>query len=165
MSSWMEVWDSSRILRMVVRQASPTVKPVEARLTLSCRCFYVIFFGPKGRFVMNKYLYYWTWNLVIKLLLYVWFEHPGHMYGSFVPSFSEWGMTKTRCDRRVLSTCQGFRQRNLLPFKVALLSLLIRWLDDAAHPNRPHQKKRNDPLLWIIQIRWQMRSRQMFLSF
>jgi hypothetical protein len=54
----MEVWDSSRISRTVVRQASPTVKPVEARLTLSCRCFYVIFLGPKGRFVMNKYLYY-----------------------------------------------------------------------------------------------------------
>jgi hypothetical protein len=93
MNSRMEVWDSSRIPKMVVRQASPTVKPVEARLTLSCRCIYVIFFGPKGRFVMNKYLYYWTWNLVIILLLYVWFEHPGHTYGGFVPSFSEWGMT------------------------------------------------------------------------
>jgi hypothetical protein len=54
----MDVWDSSRILRTVVRQASPTVKSVEARLTLSCCCFYVIFFGPKGHFVMNKYLYY-----------------------------------------------------------------------------------------------------------
>jgi hypothetical protein len=43
---------------MVVRQASSTVKPVEARLTLSCRCIDVIFFGPKGHFVMNKYLYY-----------------------------------------------------------------------------------------------------------
>jgi hypothetical protein len=32
--------------------------PVEAHLTLSCRCIYVIFFGPKGHFVMNKYLYY-----------------------------------------------------------------------------------------------------------
>jgi hypothetical protein len=89
----MEVWDSSRIPKMVVRQASPTVKPVEARLTLSCRCFYVIFFGPKGRFVMNKYLYYWTWNLVIILLLYMWFEHPGHTYGGLVPSFLERGMT------------------------------------------------------------------------
>jgi hypothetical protein len=49
---------------MVGRQACPTVKPVEARLTLSCRCIYVIFFGPKGHFVMNKYLCYWTWNLV-----------------------------------------------------------------------------------------------------
>jgi hypothetical protein len=58
MNSRMEVWDSSRIPRTVVRQASPTVKHVEARLTLSCRCIYVIFFGPKGRFVMNKYLYY-----------------------------------------------------------------------------------------------------------
>jgi hypothetical protein len=54
----MEVWDSSRIPRTVVRQASPIVKLVEALLTLSCRCFYVIFFGPKGHFVMNKYLYY-----------------------------------------------------------------------------------------------------------
>jgi hypothetical protein len=40
------------------RRASPTVKPVEAHLTLSCRSFYLIFFGPKGHFVMNKYLYY-----------------------------------------------------------------------------------------------------------
>jgi hypothetical protein len=40
------------------RRASPTVKPVEARLTLSFRCFYVIFFGPKGHFIMIKYLYY-----------------------------------------------------------------------------------------------------------
>jgi hypothetical protein len=55
----------------VVRQASPIVKPVEARLTLSCRCIDVIFFGPKGHFVMNKYLYYRTWNLFIILLLYV----------------------------------------------------------------------------------------------
>jgi hypothetical protein len=90
----MEVWDSSRIPKTVVRQASPTVKPVEARLTLSCHCICVIFFGPKDHFVMNKYLYYWTWNLVIILLLYVWFEHPGHTYGSFVPSFSERGMTR-----------------------------------------------------------------------
>jgi hypothetical protein len=37
------------------RRASPIVRPVEARLTLSCRYFYVIFFGPKGHFVMNKY--------------------------------------------------------------------------------------------------------------
>jgi hypothetical protein len=55
----------------VVRQASPIVKPVEARLTLSCRCIDVIFFGSKGHFVINKYLYYWTCNLVIILLLYV----------------------------------------------------------------------------------------------
>jgi hypothetical protein len=54
----MEAWDSSRIPRMVVRQASPTVKPMEARLTLSCHCFYVIFFGAKGCFVINRYLYY-----------------------------------------------------------------------------------------------------------
>jgi hypothetical protein len=71
MNSGMEVWDSSRIPKTVVRQASPTVKPVEARLTLSCRCIYVIFFGSKGHFVMSKYLYYWTWNLFIILLLYV----------------------------------------------------------------------------------------------
>jgi hypothetical protein len=58
MNSRMEVWDSSRILKTVVRQVSPTVKPVEARLTLSCYCIYVIFFGPKGYFVMNKYLCY-----------------------------------------------------------------------------------------------------------
>jgi hypothetical protein len=40
---------------MVVRQASPTVKPVEAHLTLSCRCIDVIFFGPKGHF-FNEYV-------------------------------------------------------------------------------------------------------------
>jgi hypothetical protein len=54
----MEVLDSSRIPRTVVRQASPAVKSVEARLTLSCHYFYVTFFRPKGHFVMNKYLYY-----------------------------------------------------------------------------------------------------------
>jgi hypothetical protein len=32
--------------------------PVEAHLTLSCRCMDVIFFRPNGHFVMNKYLYY-----------------------------------------------------------------------------------------------------------
>jgi hypothetical protein len=58
MNSRMEVWDTSRIPKTVVRPAYPIVKPVEARLTLSCRCIYVIFFGPKGHFVMNKYLYY-----------------------------------------------------------------------------------------------------------
>jgi hypothetical protein len=31
--------------------------PVEAHLTLSCRCMNVIFIGTKGHFVMNKYLY------------------------------------------------------------------------------------------------------------
>jgi hypothetical protein len=42
---------------------------------------------------MNKYLYYWTWNLFIILLLYVWMKHPGHTYGGFVPAISEQGMT------------------------------------------------------------------------
>jgi hypothetical protein len=53
-------WENgtSRMKKRRARRACPTVKPVEARLTLSCRCFYVIFFGPKGLFVMNKYLYY-----------------------------------------------------------------------------------------------------------
>jgi hypothetical protein len=53
----------------------------------------VIFLGPKGHFVMNKYLYYWTWNLFIILLLYVWMKNPGHTYGGFVPAISERGMT------------------------------------------------------------------------
>jgi hypothetical protein len=69
--------------------------PMEAHLTLSCRCIDVIFFGPKGHFVMNKYLYYWTWNLFIILLLHVRMKHPGHTYGGFVPAISEWGMTVT----------------------------------------------------------------------
>jgi hypothetical protein len=53
-------WENgtSRMKERRARRASPMVKPVEAHLTLSCRCFYVIFFGPKGHFVMNKYLYY-----------------------------------------------------------------------------------------------------------
>jgi hypothetical protein len=92
-------WENgtSRMTKRRANRASPIVKLVEARLMLSCRYFYVIFFGPKGNFVMNKYLYYWTWILVIILLLYVWFEHPGHTYGGFVPSFSEQGMTGTMC--------------------------------------------------------------------
>jgi hypothetical protein len=32
-------------------------------------------------------------------------------------------------------------------FYFFLLGLLIKWLDDATHPNHPHQKKGNDPLL------------------
>jgi hypothetical protein len=53
-------WENgtSRMKERRARRASPTVKPVEARLRLCYRCFYVIFFGPKGHFVMNKYLYY-----------------------------------------------------------------------------------------------------------
>jgi hypothetical protein len=39
-------------------------------------------------------------------------------------------------------------------FYSCLLDLLIKWLDDATRPNRPHQKKRNDPLLRIVRIRW-----------
>jgi hypothetical protein len=51
------------------------------------------FLWTQGSFVINRYLYYGTWILVIILLLYVLFEHPGHTYRGFVPSFSEWGMT------------------------------------------------------------------------
>jgi hypothetical protein len=54
----MEVWDASRITKTVVRQASHSVDAVDAHLTLSSRCIDVIFFGPKGHFVINKYLYY-----------------------------------------------------------------------------------------------------------
>jgi hypothetical protein len=32
-------------------------------------------------------------HLFIILLPCVWFEHPGHTYGGFVPYFSERGMT------------------------------------------------------------------------
>jgi hypothetical protein len=60
---------------------------------LVCCCIDVIFFRPKGHFVMNKYLYYWTWNLFIILLRYVWMKHPGHTYRGFVPAISERGMT------------------------------------------------------------------------
>jgi hypothetical protein len=56
MNSRMEVRDSSRIPKTVVRLASPTVKPMEARLTLSYCCIYVIFFGPKGHFVISTYV-------------------------------------------------------------------------------------------------------------
>jgi hypothetical protein len=31
--------------------------------------------------------------MFIILLLYVWFEHPGHTYGGFVSAFLERGMT------------------------------------------------------------------------
>jgi hypothetical protein len=53
-------WENgtSRMKERRARRASPTIKHVKAHLTLGCRCFYVIFFGPKGHFVMNKYLYY-----------------------------------------------------------------------------------------------------------
>jgi hypothetical protein len=49
---------------------------------------------------MSKYLYYWTWNLFIILLLYVWMKHPGYTYGGFVPAISERGMTWVRETQR-----------------------------------------------------------------
>jgi hypothetical protein len=61
---------------------------------------------------MNRYLYYWTWILVIILLLYMWFEHPGHTYGGFVPSFTERGMTILTLSNLTLRSeiiCQMFR--------------------------------------------------------
>jgi hypothetical protein len=35
-----------------------------------------------------------------------------------------------------------------------LLGLFIKWIDDATRPSRPNKKKRNDPLLRIIWVRW-----------
>jgi hypothetical protein len=43
---------------MVVRQASPIVKPVEARLSLVATVFMLFSLDPRVIFVMNKYLYY-----------------------------------------------------------------------------------------------------------
>jgi hypothetical protein len=34
--------------------------------------------------------------MFIILLLYVWFEHPGHMYGDFISAFSERGMAQQK---------------------------------------------------------------------
>jgi hypothetical protein len=53
-------WENgtNRMKERRARRATPTVKLVKARLTLSFSNFYVIFFGPKGHFVMNNYLYY-----------------------------------------------------------------------------------------------------------
>jgi hypothetical protein len=67
--------------------------------------------------------------------------------------------------REVLRASHGFGRWNVLLFRFALLSLLIRWLNDATHPNYPHHKKRNDPLLWIIRVRWHKRTHTSFLSF
>jgi hypothetical protein len=65
---------------------------------------------------MNMYLYYWTWNLVIILLLYVWFEHPGHTYGGFVPSLSERGMTVSVWLFFVIGECVYWCVANLSTF-------------------------------------------------
>jgi hypothetical protein len=56
---------------------------------------------------MNKYLYYWTWNLFIILLLYVWMKHPGHTYGGFVPTILEWGVTVDLLNPAVMSVIKS----------------------------------------------------------
>jgi hypothetical protein len=45
-------------------------------------------------YVRNITHLFTTLHLFIILLPSVWFEHPGHTYGGFVPSFSELGMTQ-----------------------------------------------------------------------
>jgi hypothetical protein len=59
------------------------------------RCFDVIFFRPPGHYVRNITHLLITLHLFIILLPCVWFEHPGHTYGGFVPSFSERIMTRS----------------------------------------------------------------------
>jgi hypothetical protein len=52
----MEIWDISRILKMVVRQASQPVDACEGSShALFVRCIDVIFFRPMGHFVRNNY--------------------------------------------------------------------------------------------------------------
>jgi hypothetical protein len=55
MNSRMEAWDFSKIPRTVVRHSSLTVKSVEARLTLSCRCFMQFSLDP--RVVCNEQVF------------------------------------------------------------------------------------------------------------
>jgi hypothetical protein len=52
----MEIWDISRILKTVVRLASPPVDACEGSShTLFVRCIIVIFLRPMGHFVRNNY--------------------------------------------------------------------------------------------------------------
>jgi hypothetical protein len=52
----MEIWDISRILKTVVRQASPPVDAYGSSFhMLFVRCINVIFFRPKGHSVRNNY--------------------------------------------------------------------------------------------------------------
>jgi hypothetical protein len=52
----MDVWDTSRIPKTVVRQDSSGRRLWTLISHLVCRCIDVIFFGPKGHSVMNKVL-------------------------------------------------------------------------------------------------------------
>jgi hypothetical protein len=51
----MEIWDISRILKTVVRQAPPWSTPVEAHPRIVVRYIDVIFFRPKGHSIRDKY--------------------------------------------------------------------------------------------------------------
>jgi hypothetical protein len=49
-------------------------------------------------------------------------KHPGHMYGGFVPSISEWGMTMNQPIDLVMMTTTGFRSpsNNALNYRCPL---------------------------------------------
>jgi hypothetical protein len=52
----MEIWDTSRIPKTVVRKASPRVDACESSShALFVRCIDVIFFRPMGHSIRNKY--------------------------------------------------------------------------------------------------------------
>jgi hypothetical protein len=64
-------------------------------------------------------------HLFIILLPCVWFEHPGHTYGGFVPSFSERGMTRPHG-----AFAPGFATRDALlrpPLQTTPLTIIEHW--------------------------------------
>jgi hypothetical protein len=72
MESRMEIWENSRILKTVVRQACPPVDACgSSSHVLFVRCIDIIFFGPMGHSVRNKYSIFLNMASVIMLLLYM----------------------------------------------------------------------------------------------
>jgi hypothetical protein len=80
--------------------------PMKAHPTRSffC-CIDVIFFRPMGHYVRINYSVLLNMAPVYILLLYVWFEHPGHTYGGFVSALSEQGTTPLSLSSYMSCSC------------------------------------------------------------
>jgi hypothetical protein len=76
------------------------------------------------------------------LLLYVWFEHPGHTYGGFIPSFSEWRMTGMHYVTRKSHQMQKQKFGIMCPGAFFVESIPVppehkKWCIDVSRPEAP----------------------------